>query len=213
MRQVTTTQLDQADTAPGLLMVCAILGVLGSLAPTVTLIWASVVTDHQFLADTVSDLGRGPNRFIMDTGFYLNAASLIALAIGTTILHSGYSRWSWLIICFALLALNIVAIGLWDDFGKTADGEGMSVHTMLTFGLAPLYLAGPLLTRSLLRDHAPRLGQLCVASAVAWIGFATAFKLAPDWIDGGLEKVAIAATLLWTIPYAWWMLQQARRHL
>lgn len=213
MRQVTATDFDKADTAPGLLLFCAVLGLLGSVAPTITLVWASLVTDHKFLADTVSDLGRGPNRFIMDTGFYLNAASLIALAVGTTILHPGFKRWSTIILCFLFLALNIVAIGLWDDFGQTATGAGMSVHTQLTFGLAPLYLAGPVLTWSLFRDHAPRLAKLFLASAALWIFFAAAFKLAPDWIDGGLEKIAIAATLLWTLPFAWWMMNQARRHL
>lgn len=213
MRQVTATDLDQQNTAPGLLLFCGLLGILGSFAPTVTMLWASVVTDHKFLAETVSDLGRGPHRFIMDTGFYLNAASLIALAIGTTVLHPGFKRWSMIILTFTFLALTIVAIGIWDAFGQTSDAEGMSVHTRLTFALGPLYVIGPLLMWSVFRAHAPRMAWAFAISAALWIVFATAFKLAPDWIDGGLEKIAIAATLLWTIPYAWWMVNRARANL
>lgn len=205
------TFADNARTAPHLLMFCGILGVIGSLAPCAAMVWASLVTDHSFLADTVSDLGRGPNRFIMDTGFYINAASLIALAIGSTLLHPGSKRWTILVLCFTCLALLIVAIGLWDDFGQTAPDGGMSVHTKLTFGLGPLYLGGPLLAASILRDSEPGKAKLFVAAAILWILFAAAFKLAPDGIDGGLEKIAIAATLLWTVPFAWWMLALARQ--
>ena len=210
MADVTIDDFQRVNTSPGLLLFCGFLGIIGSLAPTVTLVWASLVTDHQFLADTISDLGRGDHRFIMDTGFYLNAGSLIALSIGTTILHPGTKRWSALILTFLALALVIVAIGLWDAFGRTAEGDGLSVHTALTFLLGPLFIAGPVLSWTFFREFAPKTGYLFLASAGLWIVFATAFKLAPDWIDGGLEKIAVACTLLWTIPYAWWMVRMAR---
>ena len=194
---------------PLLLGFCGIFGLIGSLAPTATMAWAGMVAEHDFLADTLSDLGRGPHRRIMDTGFFINAASLIALALAATQLHGGQKRWSGAILAMVLLALNIVAIALWDAFGRTAPDAGMSVHTQLTFGLAPLYFFAPLLMASVLRDEATAMARLFVVSAGLWAVFAVAFKLAPDWIDGGLEKIAVAATLLWTIPLSVWVTKQA----
>lgn len=45
------------------------------------------------------------------------------------------------------------------------------------------------------------------ASAVFWAGFAIAFKLSADAYDGLLEKCAVLATMLWTIPLALLMLR------
>lgn len=208
------TDSDSADPAfpriePMLLLLCGALGLVGSIAPTLAMVWAGMVAEHDFIADTVSDLGRGPHRWIMDTGFYLNAASLLGLAIGAAHAHPGARLWTGAILCLALLALDIVAIGLWDAFGRTADGDGMSVHTKLTFGLAPLYLLGPVLMWWVFREGRTGLARLFLISATLWIIFATAFKLAPDGIDGGLEKLAIAATLLWTLPLSHWMIRRA----
>ncbi|WP_411889337.1 DUF998 domain-containing protein [Yoonia sp. SDW83-1] len=205
----TEDALSAPRIEPLLLAFCGILGLIGSVAPTGALIWASLVAEHDFLADTVSDLGRGPHRWIMDSGFFINAASLLALSIGAAHIHAGTKRWTASILCFALLALVIVAIGLWDAFGRTAETDGMSVHTRLTFLLGPLYLIGPILMWYSFRDTAPSMARLFLVSAVLWAVFATAFKLAPDWIDGGLEKLAIAATLLWTVPFSNWMTRRA----
>ena len=199
---------NQTRPEPLLLYTCAILGIVGSLAPTVTLVWGGLISQHDFLADTISDLGRGQHGVIMDTGFFINAASLLGLALGAANLHGGRKLWTGAILCLSLLALNIVAIGLWDAFGRTAQGDGRSVHTWLTFGLGPLYLVGPLLMASVMRQGQPRLAIAFVVSAVLWVILATIFKLSPDDVDGLFEKLAVAATLIWTLPLSWWMLQQ-----
>lgn len=202
------------EARPELLIVCGAGALIGNLAPVAAMVTGWLFTDHDMIADTISDLGRGPHKIIMDTGFYMNAAALLALAIAAAHLHLGRTRWSLGIFALALLALLTVMIGLWDTFHTPGNNPpGLSVHTWLTFGLAPLYLAGPVLM-------APGAARLHVwmkpvfyTSALLWIVFAVAFKLAPDAYDGLLEKVAVAATLGWTLPLGWLFLHDGRRAL
>lgn len=190
-----------------LLLFCGALGLAGSLAPIVMNAAASFVAQHDFVADTISDLGRGPHSWIMDTGFYIGAAGLIALAIGAAHVHLGGMRWSIGIFILPLLALVTVLIGVWDQFGN---GEDLSVHTRLTFLLGPLYLLGPLCMAPSAARVMPNAKLLFYGAALLWAVLATWFKLAPDEIDGLIEKLAVLSTLLWTVPLSLILLQLAR---
>ncbi|SLN62873.1 hypothetical protein ROJ8625_03169 [Roseivivax jejudonensis] len=185
---------------PELLVLCGIAGILGSLGPVLTIVWAASVNQHDFVADTISDLARGPKAWIMDTGFYVHAAGLLGLSIAAAHAHLGRVGWSLGIFCLALLALNVTLLGIWDEFGATADSEGLSVHTKLSFGLGPLFLAGPLLMSQGARGIRNLYGNLFIASSVLWLAFAAAFKLSPNGYDGLFEKVAVVFTMLWTVP-------------
>lgn len=201
-----------SEARPELLLVCGIIALLGTVAPILAMTTGWLFTDHDFVADTISDLGRGPHKIIMDVGFYMNSAAILALAIAAAHLHLGRTRWSFGIFTLTLLALLTVMIGLWDAFGRTnAEGAGMAVHTWLTFGLGPLYLVGPVLM-------APGVARLhrwmpwaFYASAALWIVFATAFKLSTDDIDGLIEKIALCATYGWTLPLTWLFLKHGRQ--
>ncbi|MGR3513503.1 MAG: DUF998 domain-containing protein [Paracoccaceae bacterium] len=193
---------------PELLLFCGIAGLVGSFAPILMNIVATFVAEHDVVADTISDLGRGPHKWIMDTGFYLGAAGLIALAIGAAHAHLGGLRWSIGIFILPLLALVTVLIGVWDTFGQ---GEDLSVHTRLTFLLGPLYLLGPLVMASSAGAVMPSAKWLFAAAALLWAVLATWFKLAPDGFDGLIEKLAVLATLLWTVPLSLILLSLAKR--
>ncbi|MFW5641797.1 MAG: DUF998 domain-containing protein [Roseicyclus sp.] len=197
---------------PELLLVCGLVALLGNLAPIATLAIAAGIVEHDMIADTISDLGRGSHKWIMDTGFYLNSAALLALAIAAAHLHPGRAGWSLGIFALALLALLTTMIGLWDHFHSAIDGaDDLTVHTWLTFGLAPLYLAGPLLMAPGAARLHPWMRLSFRASAALWILFAVAFVLAPTSIDGLLEKIAVTATYGWTLPLAWMFLREGRR--
>lgn len=196
---------------PELLLICGIVGLLGNLAPVVAMVTGWLFTDHDMISDTISDLGRGPHKIIMDTGFFANAAAMLALAIAAAHLHLGRAGWSFGILCLSLLALLTVMIGLWDAFGQTAEGSGMAVHTWLTFGLGPLYLAGPILMAGGIACQWPGWRFVFYGSALGWIVFATWFKLAPNAYDGILEKIAVVATLFWTLPLAWVLMSAGQR--
>lgn len=199
------------ELRPELLIFCGIVGALGNIAPLFALLAAVPFAEHDFLADTISDLGRGPHKWIMDTGFYLGAAGMLALSIGTAHYHIGRILWSAGVFTLALLALVITLLGLWDDL--VAAKSGMTVHVWLTFLLGPLYLVGPLMMAGAVARISRTFSAAFIVSALLWIGFATAFKFAPDSYDGALEKIAVTATLIWTLPLAWLLWQKGRSSL
>jgi hypothetical membrane protein len=198
------------EERPELLVFSGAVGILGNIAPIVAMALAVPIAQHELIADTISDLGRGPHKWVMDTGFYFNAAGLLALAIGTAHYHVGRAAWSAGVFCLAFLALVITLLGLWDDLA-TERSEGWTWHVWLTFILGPLYLAGPLLMAPGASRISKSLSAAFIASAVLWTIFATAFKLAPDSYDGLLEKIAVAATLLWTLPLSVILLRRGMR--
>jgi hypothetical protein len=137
----------------------------------------------------------------MDLGFYVNAAGLLALAIGAAHAHLGRMAWSLGIFCLSFLALVVVLLGLWDEFHNAgSNAPDMTVHTKLTFFLGPLYLAGPLLTARGAAGISKVYGWMFIASSASWLILAVAFKLVPTAYDGIFEKIAISATMLWTLP-------------
>ena len=190
-----------ARERPELLIFCGIMGLVGNVMPIVAIFWGWAVTDHAFVADTISDLARGEKKWIMDVGFYFHAAGLLALAIAAAHAHLGRAGWSVGIFCLAFLALDVVLLGLWDEFGASADtGGGMSVHAKLSFVLGPLFLLGPLFMAPGIAGLSRTCAVLFVGAAVTWGIFATAFKLAPDGFDGLLEKIAVVCAMAWTVP-------------
>lgn len=207
-----TTSDFPGEPRPELLLVCGLVALLGNLAPAVTMAISAGIAEHDMIADTISDLGRGPHKWIMDTGFYMNSAAVLALAIAAAHLHLGRTGWSLGIFALALLALLTTMIGLWDAFHTAErDPPGMTVHTWLTFGLGPLYLAGPILmAQGAARLHAWMKPSFYTAAAL-WTVFAVAFKLVPTSIDGLMEKIAVTATYGWTLPLAWMFWRQGAR--
>ncbi|SPJ23465.1 DUF998 domain-containing protein [Palleronia abyssalis] len=186
---------------PELLMFCGLMGLAGCIAPFVTIVWGTAVADHDFIADTISDLARGDHKRIMDVGFYLNASGLLAIAIAAAHAHLGKVGWTLGVFALSFLALVVVLLGLWDEFNDVGGpGTDMTVHTQLTFLLGPLYLIGPLVMAKGAGGISPTYGWLFVASAAIWALFAAAFKLSPDSIDGIVEKIAIGGSFLWTVP-------------
>lgn len=194
-----------------LLLVSGALGIIGGLAMTFgTLVMGLLSPDHDPVADTISDLARGDLHVVMDSIFYLNAAGLIALALGAAHAHLGKFWWSMGLIALTFTALVVVMLGLWDEFGETAEGEGLSVHTRLSMVLWPLFLVGPLA----MAEGAGRVRSvykwLFIGGALSWAVAAPAFFFSPDAIDGLVERVAGAFTLLWTVPLGWLLFHRGR---
>lgn len=192
-----------ARERPELLIFCGTAALIGNVMPLIAILWGWSATNHAFVADTISDLARGEKKWIMDVGFYFHAGGLLALAIAAAHAHLGKAGWSVGVFCLAFLALDVVLLGLWDEFGATADTtQGMAVHTKLSFVLGPLFLLGPLAMAPGVGGISRTYAMMFVASAALWAIFATAFKLAPDGIDGLLEKIAVLGSMVWTMPLA-----------
>lgn len=203
-----------AEERPELLVACGIFGIIGNIGPIIAIAAAVAVAQHDFVADSISDLARGPHKWIMDLGFYVNAGGLLALAIGAAHAHLGRMAWSVGLFCLAFTGLVVVLLGLWDDLQAGPDNvAGMTIHTKLTFLLGPLYLAGPLLMARGVSEVRPVYGYLFVASAAIWLIFAIGFKLVATSFDGILEKIAIGGTMLWTLPLSLFLLARGLEKL
>ncbi|SHJ06645.1 Protein of unknown function [Palleronia salina] len=200
-----------ARERPELLVFCGIAGIVGNMMPLVAIAAGTLLTQHDLVADTISDLARGERKWIMDVGFYFNAGGLLALAIAAAHAHLGRAGWTLGLFCLSFLALVEVLLGVWDEFGQQT--PDMSVHTQLTFFLGPLYLAGPLAMAEGAKGVHRAYKPLFLSAAAVWLVFAVAFKLAPNSFDGLLEKIAVAGTLLWLVPLSWLFLARGRETL
>ncbi len=197
---------------PGLLIFCGLAGLIAMAAPLLTMIVASFIAEHDFVADTLSDLARGRHKWIMDIGFYINAGGLLALAVAAAHVHLGRIGWSIGVFCLALTALVVVLLGLWDKFDADAtDPANWSIHTRLSILLGPLYLAGPLLMARGASAISRAYRRLFVAASLIWVVLAVLYWLAPNAWDGIVEKAALAATLLWTLSLSWLFYVRGRK--
>jgi len=169
-----------------------------------------VIPDHDPVTDTISDLGRGPNAVWMDTLFYLNAAGHVALALGAAHAHLGRWGWSAGTVILTLVGLDLVMLGLWDEFSTESDVENLSVHSQLAVLLFPLYFVGPLSMAAGAARASRGYGRAFIAGAALWPVCALAYYFGPDHIDGALERVAGLVTLLWTMPLGWLFLSRGR---
>ena len=199
-----------AGERPELLILCGALGIAFPVLFTLGVLALQVVIpNHDPVTDTISDLGRGPHAVWMDTLFYVNAAGHIALGLGAAHAHLGRWAWSAGSVVLTLLALDLVMLGIWDSFGR-GEGEEYSAHSQLAILLLPLYLIGPLS----MAPGAARAGRaywwLFVVSAGLWPAAALFYYFGPDPVDGLLERIAGATTLLWTIPLGWLFLARGR---
>ena len=190
-----------AGERPELLTLCGTAGIVGALALVALMVVAhAMMPDHSPVADTISALGRGPQGWVMDIGFYLQAAGLVALAIGAAHAHLGGWGWSLGVLCLALLALVLSMIGLFDFFHPgSVPAEDLSVHTWLTYAMLPLYVAGPLATAAGAAGVRPVLGPVFRVAGIVTLVLGPVFFLSPDGIDGLVERILLVPSLVWSL--------------
>lgn len=159
-----------------------------------------VVPNHDWVADTISDLGAGEYEFIVDIGIYAFSASLISIALLCAHVHLGGWSWSVGIIGFALLGLIVFLVGARNEYGDS-DNEGIVIHIYLVYGIGFLMTVLPLA----MAGGAARMGALyrrvLIGLAVVWALSAPVFFFLPDDIDGIYERYlgVIAMTAVCTL--------------
>ncbi len=158
-----------------------------------------VVPDHDWIADTISDLGAGRYEFIVDIGIYAFSASLLAIALLAAHLHLGGPRWSLGIVGLGALALIVFLIGARNEYGDN-DSEGVVIHVYLVYVLGILMSAVPWLMSGGAYRVGTGYGQALVAISIVWTVSAPVFFFLPTEIDGiyerylGLIAFALVAT-------------------
>lgn len=146
-----------------------------------------VVPKHDWVADTISDLGAGRYEFIVDIGIYAFSASLISIAILAAHVHLGGLHWSMGIIGLMALGLLVFLVGARNEYGDN-DTEGFVIHRYLVYGISALTSLVPFLMSSgaarIARAYRPTL----IGIAIVWAVCAPVFFFLPDNVDGIYER-------------------------
>jgi len=159
-----------------------------------------VVPDHDWIADTISDLGAGEYEFIVDIGIYVFSASLLATALLAAHVHLGGWRWSAGLTGLAFLALIVFLVGARNEYGDQ-DQDGVVIHIYLVYALGVVMALIPWL----MSDGASRAGEgygrALIWLSLIWTVSAPIFFFLPTSIDGiyerylGLIAFAVVGTL------------------
>lgn len=186
----------------------AILGCVAMLLGNV--IGSIVVPDHDWVADTVSDLAAGKYEIIQDVALYGYAASLVACAIGAAHFHRDGTKWNLGIGCLALLAMCVVIIGARNEYGDS-DNEGIVIHIYVVYVIGLLFAALFVLMGHGMSSVAKWYASLSYFCAVLWIIGAPAFFFMPTGYDGAFERGLGGITIVWVIAFSWMLVSTARR--
>jgi len=179
--------------------------VLGWYAITGCVIFAAtiliadlVVPDHDWVADTISDLGAGRYEFIVDIGIYAFSASLVSIALLAAHVHLGDRGWSVGIVGFALLGLIVFLVGARNEYGD-GDSEGVVIHAWLVYALGLLMATLPWAMADGAGREGRGYGRVLIGISILWTISAPVFFFLPDGVDGLYERylglVAVGAVI------------------
>ena len=186
-----------------MLISCGLIGLGGCLALVGgNVIGSIVVPDHDWIADTISDLAAGRYERIQDFALFGYAAALIACAIGAAHHHLGGRRWTGGVFCLALLAFTVTVIGARDEYGD-ADSDGIVIHIYLVYALGVLFAAAPLLMAGGMGREAQRFRWISIGCAALWILTAPIFFFLPTGIDGLYERGLGLISIVWISTLSW----------
>ena len=171
-----------------LLAFLSLFAVLGCLTLAASILIADfVVPNHDWIADTISDLGAGRYEFIVDIGLYTFSAALIGLAISAAHVHLGTWDWSVGIIALVVFGLLVFLIGARNEYGDN-DSDGWVIHVYLVYALgATMTVTCFALARGAARAS-PRYRKILIATGTIWVFSAPFFFFLPTDIDGIYER-------------------------
>ncbi len=172
-----------------LLIVLGLIGLGGCAALVIgTLIAPFYVPDHDWIADTISDLAAGRWEIMMDVALYGFGAGLMATSLAASHAHLGKVGWSVGIISLSILAALVVIIGARNEYGDN-DNEGVVIHIYLVYGLGALFTVVSAVMQAGLRASGhDRAGKWLIGLGIGWAIMSPVFLMSPTWIDGLLER-------------------------
>ena len=196
---------------PGFVAAAGWIGLLGTLTAAVLVVVADVVVpEHDWIADTISDLAAGRMRFLADIGLYAFAAALMACAVGSAHAHLGGWGWSFGVVCLAALSLVVFMVGVRDEYGD-GDDEGVVIHVYLVYALGALFAAAPWAMSAGAVRESRAAALVCRAVTVLWVPLAPVFFFVPDGWDGLYERMLAVVAGAFVVAIAWVLVRRARR--
>lgn len=188
---------------PFLLVFLSLLAVFGCTALAASIVIADlVVPNHDWISDTISDLGAGRYEFIVDIGLYAFSAALIGLAVSAAHVHLGAWDWSVGIIALIIFGLLVFLIGARNEYGDN-DNDGWVIHIYLVYVLGiTMTVACFALARGTARQS-PMYCTILIATGIIWVASAPVFFFLPTDIDGIYERYlgAVACVLVLTLAH------------
>lgn len=189
------------EEQPELMVLLGYFAIFGCAVFVISILIADfIVPDHDWIADTISDLGAGRYEFIVDTGIYAFSASLVSIALLSAHVHMGGKEWSFGLAGLAITGLIVFLVGARNEYGDN-DSEGVVIHIYLVYALGLLMALGTWL----FAEGAARAGEayrrVLWALTALWVASAPVFFFLPDSIDGiyerylGVISMAIVITL------------------
>lgn len=198
---------------PVLILALVWLAVSGCLALASSILIADfVVPDHDWIADTISDLGAGRYEFIVDFGLYAFSAALIGLAVAAAHVHLGAWDWSVGIIALVTFGLLVFLIGARNEYGDN-DSDGWVIHTYLVYALGlAMAVACFALARGAARAS-PRYRTILIATGIVWVISAPVFFFLPTDVDGIYERYlgAVSVVLILTLAHLFYQRAKHRQ--
>ena len=160
-----------------------------------------VVPNHDWAADTISDLGAGRYELIVDVGIYAYAAALIALSVAAAHAHLGGRGWTVGLYGLILTGLIVFLVGARNEYGD-GDTGGPVIHVYLVYALGAAFAVIPWamsqgagairsLHRTILR-----------AVSVVWVLLAPVFFIMHDDWDGAYERLLGLITFVFVVTLA-----------
>ncbi|MCE8005782.1 MAG: DUF998 domain-containing protein [Aestuariivita sp.] len=173
------------------------------------IIGSIVVPDHDWVADTVSDLAASKYEIIQDVALYCYTGSLVACALGAAHYHLDGTRWNIGIACLSLLAICVVIIGARNEYGDQ-DNEGIVIHIYVVYVLGLVFAALFVLLARGMSKIARRYAAVSYCCAALWIICAPIFFFMPTGYDGAFERGLGVIAVVWTVTFAWMLVSVAQ---
>ncbi|WP_308915283.1 DUF998 domain-containing protein [Jannaschia sp. LMIT008] len=180
---------DPGAERPTFLRLLATLALGGCAILAISILIADfAVPNHDWVADTISDLGAGKREWIVDIGIYSFSAALIACAVGSAHSHLGGKAWSLGIFGLILAGLIVFLVGARNEYGD-ADKDGAVIHGQLVWALGVLFAVVPWAMSYGAGTESNAAKWACRVVTILWIPAAPAFMLiVPDAWDGLYER-------------------------
>lgn len=204
------TARPKVQEQPGLMIFLGCYAIFGCAVFALSILIADfVVPDHDWIADTISDLGAGKYEFIVDIGIYAFSSALICVALLTAHVHLGGLRWSVSIVGLVALGLIVFLVGARNEYGDS-DKDGVVIHRYLVYGLGFLMASLPLLMAKAAGRADPLYSKILVAISVVWVPSAPIFFFLPDAIDGVYERYLGLISFVFVITLSHLFIQRGR---